>query len=373
MSNYDSSSFLNIEKPKGIERLSNLDILQGKPIPKIDRLRIMSDAQFEDFILEWTDGYLKDKTQEYSSVQQLGGAGDKGRDIVCFVNDERSICDYYQCKHYANALSPAQIYVELGKLCFYVFSNIISLPRKYYFVCPHGVGPKLNDLLADIKRCKEELYVNWDKYCLSGIRSEETPLTQDLKIFIDNIDFSIFDWLKPLELISQHEQTKYHASRFGGGLQKSRGKIPEASSSIIAEELNYTNQLFEVYSEKTGDNLTCKSDLTFYNELKDHFDESRNSFYSAESLKQFSRDNNSNSEEDFFEEFKDEVYTTIRNIARKDDSLGYDKVLNSTQAAINNQYSSNPLHQEIKAQDKEGTCHHLANENKVKWVKKKEL
>jgi hypothetical protein len=335
MSDTNSSLLLNVSKPKGIDRLTNLDVLQGKPIPKIDRLRIMSDSQFEDLILEWADGYLKEVTAEYHSVFQLGGSGDKGRDIVCFVDEAQTICDYYQCKHYASALSPSQVYVELGKLCFYVFNDTIPLPRKYYFVCPHAVGPSLNDLLADNKQCKNKLYENWESYCESGIRSLKTPLTAELKVFIDKIDFSIFDWLKPLELISQHEKTKYHASRFGGGLQKSRGKILKATETIDEDELNYTNQLFEVYSEKTGDEVKSKADLSSFNELKDHFDESRNSFYSAESLKQFSRDNNSNSEEDFFEEFKDEVYTTIRNIVRRDGDLGYNKVLDSTQAAIN--------------------------------------
>jgi hypothetical protein len=355
-----------LETPKGVKRLSNLEILQGKAITAIDRIKIMSPDEYEDFILEWVDGYLKN---EYHDVLQLGGAGDKGRDVIGYVDEGKTICDYYQCKHYQNQLSPASIYVELGKVLYYTYTGLIPVPRKHYFIAPKGEGPKLHDLLLKPEDLRKSLIKNWKEKCQTTISSPGNILLEgDFLDYINKFDFSIFGSQQPLKIIEQHMETVWHAGRFGGGLKKTRDKIPTADEQIKESELGYISQLFEVYSEKESAEIKTKSELAGKEELEDHFNESRNSFYSAESLMQFSRDNLPNGV-DVFDELKSEVHTTIKSIVRMNHDSGYTRLLNCTQAAINNQYSSNPLHAEIKAQDKEGTCHHLANENKVRWVR----
>lgn len=69
----------------------------GLPVPPIERVRLMSCQQWEEFILEWADS-LK---QKYARVERHGGAGDKGCDIVAFLDPANDApWDNYQCKQY---------------------------------------------------------------------------------------------------------------------------------------------------------------------------------------------------------------------------------------------------------------------------------
>ena len=54
----------------------------GSLIPALDRVKLFSPAEWEDFVREWADS-LRSK---YVAVLRAGGPGDKGRDIVAFVD-----------------------------------------------------------------------------------------------------------------------------------------------------------------------------------------------------------------------------------------------------------------------------------------------
>lgn len=82
-------SFVQLDKP-------HIDIeLYGTDtnIAPIDKVHIMDEDSFEQFTLEWLFGCKKSK---YSSIKRIGGAGDKGRDVVGYYSD--GTVDYYQCK-----------------------------------------------------------------------------------------------------------------------------------------------------------------------------------------------------------------------------------------------------------------------------------
>src|SRR5437899_9042667 len=91
-------------------------VAAGPVIPALDRLRLMSDKQWETFVLEWAYS-LKTK---YATVELCGGAGDLGRDVIgIVVVGQADPWDNFQCKHYDHALQPNDIWLELGKLCYY--------------------------------------------------------------------------------------------------------------------------------------------------------------------------------------------------------------------------------------------------------------
>jgi hypothetical protein len=100
-------------------------------------------------VLEWVHGYLRKK---YVEVQQRGSAGDKGRDIIAWI-DPPNVTPRrwvnYQCKHYKDPLTPTDIWVELGNLCYYTYRGDYSKPEKLYLVTHQGIGNKLADLLED--------------------------------------------------------------------------------------------------------------------------------------------------------------------------------------------------------------------------------
>jgi hypothetical protein len=104
-------------------------------------IQMYSPDEWEEFTEEWSKGF----DPPYHQVVRLGGAGDKGRDVVGYTGppqDGRTKWDSYQCKHYDHPLRPTDIYCELGKLCVYTHRGDFSIPRKYRFVAPKGAGTK---------------------------------------------------------------------------------------------------------------------------------------------------------------------------------------------------------------------------------------
>ena len=141
-------------------------------IPPIDKVHIMDEDSFEQFILEWIYGSKKDK---YDTISKIGGSGDKGRDIIASYSDGTK--DYYQCKHYSKALAPTDYYLELAKLCYYTYTNEIPMPKSYYIIASNDIGPGLQDLIDNPSSLLEALVGNWDNYCKTKItRSKEIIL-----------------------------------------------------------------------------------------------------------------------------------------------------------------------------------------------------
>ncbi|MGJ1233855.1 MULTISPECIES: ABC-three component system protein [Sphingobacterium] len=361
-------TFLEITRPKGKRRISTFEILSGAIVSPLDRMKTISEDDFEEMVLEWADDYLSKK---YPKVRQLGGAGDKGRDILGFLDDQKF--DIYQCKHYATKLAPTDIYKELGKLVYFTFKGDYSIPEKYYFVSPKGVGTTVFDMIQNPSDINQTLADNWDKYCRDDITKKESIILEgDFKTYVKSFNFSILDEIAPHELINQHAETRYHILRFGGGLKKFREIIPEATVEIQPKELVYTSQLFAVYSENIASSISSITELEAASvDLHNHFKEQRKSFYCAETLETFSRENFPEADPLPFEELKDEAYNiATTNLLCAMDKSGLERLLSVTKGVKQQSFASNPLFQEIKVQDKEGICHHLANEGKVQWVKK---
>ncbi len=356
---------LTPKKPESIGLLSNSDILFGTPIPAIDRLRLVSDSEFEDIIREWILGYC---STQYVQVVRASGANDKGRDVVGYFNSTGGY-DNYQCKHYDHPLHPSDVWKEIGKLCYYTFDGSYQLPRTYYFVSPQGVGPTLLTLLEKHQQLKIEFVKKWDDSCKNGIKSHvEIPLTKELREHIEKIDFSIFKHTDPQTLIEQHKKTNYYAARFGGGLKRRERPIIK---KLVDDEmkLRYVEQLFEAYSDYVKDNIQTISELLPSKELFDHFNRQRECFYWADALNQFSRDSLP-PENTCFEDLKEEIFQGVVDISNSIHQSGYENVQQTIQEAKRLTIQSNALIAVAQIQDKIGICHHLANENRLTWVRK---
>jgi hypothetical protein len=93
--------------------------VSGKLRPGVEIIRLFSTEEWEVFIQEWATS-LKTK---YAEVGRFGGAGDMGRDICAIYSSPAPGGDWdnYQCKHYDHPLAPSDVWVELGKLCYYTF------------------------------------------------------------------------------------------------------------------------------------------------------------------------------------------------------------------------------------------------------------
>lgn len=337
-------------------------VVAGLPIPPIERIRIFSARQWEEFVLEWADS-LRDT---YGRVDRCGGAGDMGRDVVAFDTSNNTVWDNYQCKHYKDPLTPSAVWVELGKLVYYTRHNEYTYPRRYVFVAPQGAGTTLSNLLRKPEKLKAQLIENWDKYCRTCVTSTEAvDLDDALRLYIDGLDFSIFDAVPPLQLIDQHAKTRWYATRFGGGLP-ARPAVEPPPATLAAHEVNYVRELLDAY----GDHLKCSigtvEDLASHGDVHGHFNDSRLEFYSAESLRVFSRDT---LPPGAFEHLQDEIHSGIRDEFRGVHADGYRRVMAVVKTARLLPITDHALKERLSQLDRGGICHQLANDKKVRWIK----
>ena len=334
----------------------------GVPVPPIKRIKFFSPDQWEDFVYEWVDN-LRSK---YSNVELCGGAGDMGRDVIAFHKDAPNLWDNYQCKHYNASIMPSNVWVEFGKLVYYTKKGEYSWPSSYFFVAPRGVGTTLSKLLKDPKKLRSELKNKWDQYCKDKITTEcSVVLDSALVKYIDTLDFSIFHAVQPLRMIDEHAKTRWHLARFGGGFPK-RPPIVETPVTPTKTELGYVAKLLEAYAEHTNTDVESHKVIPT-NDLNDHFSESRNQFYSAESLRLFSRDTLPSGE---FEKLQEEFFGGIMDEIRSNHSDGYLRVIAVVKLARLLQVSGHALNTALTQLDRAGICHQLANDNeKVRWVR----
>lgn len=334
----------------------------GQPVPALDRVRLFSDVQWEAFVLEWADS-LRDS---YHRVERCGGAGDMGRDVVGLVTRGQEVWDNYQCKHYKEPLQPNHVWVELAKLAYHSMRSAFSWPRRYVFVAPQGAGTKLSNLLRKPDRLREDLFASWDAYCRNSItKAHPVELDSALRSHIEGSDFSIFEAIPPLRIIEGHAKTRWHVARFGGGLPQRPAPIVPPTDPT-GGETRYVQELLNAYSDYLKRPVTSPADLAITDDLRGHYADSRLEFYSAESLRTFSRDTLPPGE---FENLQGEVESGIRDDVRGDHADGYRRVLAVVKTARTLALSGHSLHGRMSIRDRGGICHQLANDQRVKWVK----
>jgi hypothetical protein len=161
-----------------------LGLGQGLPVAPLDRLASFSAGDFERFTLEWASGYLAVKVPGIVEVQQRGGAGDKGRDVIAWLDpntEPNRRWSLYQCKHYGSALGTGTAAAEIGKVLFYSYRADYSFPHEYHFVTHKGVTSPFQDLLDEPEKLRKFVIDSWDKYIRKEIRKEPVDLTPELK------------------------------------------------------------------------------------------------------------------------------------------------------------------------------------------------
>ncbi|OQW47926.1 MAG: hypothetical protein A4S09_14105 [Proteobacteria bacterium SG_bin7] len=354
-------STVDIPAPDAAPNLTNQEILTGKVVPALDRLKIISADDWQNVIYEWVHGYLKSK---YQSVNRCGGSGDFGRDVIGQIDQTK--WDNYQCKHYDHALAPSDIWVEIGKLIYHVSEGNITPPENYFFIAPQGCGKSLLDLLNKPEDLRKKLTENWEKHCQKKITSKKEVHLDALKTAVDGFDFSIFSSVGPLDLLEQHGQTRWYAARFGGGLKK-RPPSEAAPAEIATKEVRYVEQLYAAYSDRVKKNVSSRSDLDVYKELLEHFNRQRTHFYEAESLKKFARD--SLPDGGYYEDLLSQFYDGVIDILSKTHQDGYEKLIEVVQVAQQLNLGGHILISVLRVGDRAGVCHQLANEDRLKWVK----
>ncbi len=333
-------------------------------IPPIDKVRVMDEDSFEQFTQEWLYGCKK---SIYSSIKRIGGAGDKGRDIVAYYTD--GSVDYYQCKHYNTALAPSNYYLELGKLCYYTYKKEIPMPKKYYIIASNDVGVSLQDLLDNPVNLCSSLIKNWDTYCKTKItKNTEVMLDKALSSYINSFNFKIVRTYPIAQIIDEYLDTIYGNIRFGGR-KLSMPLTILSDETIEPTELTYITELLKAYSEELGVKIDTVESLREYDYYFKHFNRQRKDYYSVETIRRFVRDTLTDSRQ--FDLLKEEIYNGIIDTHEQKYDNGYKRLVADLQQAVQTNTSKCLLDSKIHCignSERKGTCHILVNDNRLRWV-----
>lgn len=347
------------DPPEPIAPLTSSVAAAGLPITAMDRLKLMSPSDWEDFVLEWAHS-LKG---QYARVDRAAGAGDQGIDVMAFVSEaETDPWDNYQCKHLDQSLAPHHVLPEIGKVAYHIFVGHYSIPRRYHFVAPRGAGNKLSRLLRNPDELKASVLEHWDSSCRAAIQATPVELTPELRAHIESLDFSIFSAVPPLRLLEQHAATRWHIARFGGGLPP-RPEALKPPAEVTAREATYVRALLDAYEDRLGIAIAGSSDVRDAGSAS-HLMRSRREFYSAESLREFSRDNVPAGS---YEALVDEVYDGVIDVLEMDHADALARVLRVVAQAKALALTSNALMTVTHAVDRGGMCHQLANDQRLTW------
>lgn len=347
--------------------LSASQSLVGVPVTPLQRLRIMSPQDWEEFILEWADSIRS----KYTDVHRCGGAGDLGRDIIGFKNgvNPQSAWDNYQCKHYGQPLAVADVVAEVGKLLYHASQGEFTLPDEYSFLAPHGPSTALIKVLQK-ETLKQELLDRWDKLCATSIKKDATITLASITPTIEAYNFASVRVIPPLCIIEGHQATKYYVFRFGGGLPSRTLPIPKPPATLLPNEHTYIKKLLDAYEDDRQTKFPTIDDVQANApDLGKHLDRSREQFFSAEDLRTTTRDN---IPPGTYEHLQTEIFDGIQDVYdNPKHTSGYERVKESVREARIIQITGNPLVGVMHTNDRAGICHQLANDDKLTWVHEK--
>ena len=257
--------------------------------------------------------------------------------------------------------------IEFGKLCYYTYIGEYAVPNKYYIVASNGIGQSLRKLIEHPKQINTELINTWDEKCgkKRQIIAEGIKMTDSLRKYIEEFDFSIVSDIAPITLLDEFSKSPWYKYHFGGGIKK-RPTFEKPSEQLKKSEktMPYVKQLLKVYSKEAGQVYETQEDLKNNQKLYKHFMRQREGFFSAQSLKRFARDELLN--EDSYNSLKGQVEFGIMDVYENEYSSELERVKETTKQANSLGISCEEI-KDVTIYDKTGMCHELVNDEKIIW------
>lgn len=335
-------------------------------VPPSSLVRHFSPDQWEKFIEEACWQRKLSSGASYQAVKQLGGAGDGGRDVEARLVPTLAVgqWDLYQAKHYSAGITPSEFFPELAKFFLQLVAGTYPAPREYLLCAPRGVGNDLHNLLSKPAEFKLRFLDAWAAG-KTGLQGRSAELTPPVRSLIDAYDFSTIIECRLRDLLAWHSLNRaQHFELFG--IEAERGDDPSAPALPTTAEQIYVEELRRLYEEHAGRPMTL-DDLLQEQRYEEHLQGHRALFYSAEGLKMFSRDLYG---EDEFNALLEKVLIGVRpSINSLRHKSGEERLDAGLAAVAGLKVNDSVLSPRLRPGDLPGTCHHLANQGKLKWVK----
>lgn len=150
-------------------------------------------------------------------------------------------------------------------------------------------------------------------------------------------------------------------------------EVPVPKKATGDEQI-YIDELYRAYGDAEGKNDFSEADLNSYPDYMDDLDDRRIDFYAAETIRRGVRELKGAELSDQFDVLKNETYKNVQDTARRRHDNGYECMLAVMEQAvtapvINYLLSASPHW--ISGSIKKGVCHHLVNDKKLVWVRKR--
>lgn len=346
-------------------RKNRFEVKRGAVPPSSLVLHFSAD-QWEKFIEEACRQRKLPNGASYVTVKQLGGAGDGGRDIEARLVSALAVgqWDLYQAKHYQAGIKPSEFFPELAKFFLQLVAGTYPAPRQYLLCAPRGVGNDLHNLLSKPAEFKLRFLDDWTAG-RTGLQGRSAELTLAVRSIIAAYDFSTIIECQLRDLLAWHALNRgQHFELFG--IEAERGDDPSAPALPTTAEQVYVEELRRLYEEHAGQPMTL-DDVLQEQHYEEHLQGHRALFYCAEGLKMFSRDLYG---EDEFDALLEKVLVGVRPSVNSLRHKSGEERLDAGLAAVAGlKVNDSVLSPRLRPGDLPGTCHHLANQGKLKWVK----
>lgn len=336
-------------------------VLDGPPVSPAGRIRLYSPDEWEEFIREWATAVEED----YVQIKLMGGAGDRGTDIVGFKTDRQfeGPWDCFQAKHYEKALGLSVAAAEMLKVFVSVIEGAYSLPDTYQFLAPKGLSTAFNMLISNPTKLRNEFLTS----IVAGkpLAKKLAPATlEKVRTLAAGSDFAMFRSVELLDVLSAHSRTRWYAARFATALP-ARGVSETPPKEYTSGEARFLQQLLAVYTERHPNEITSLDSVAGVPKMSRHLQQQRVRFFRAESLKAYSA---GAVPPGTFERLQDDIHSGVVDIAQSDHPDGYTR-LNQVLTQVGSlDLNRHKLIDVTDIEDRKGVCHQLANDDRLTWV-----
>ena len=192
-----------------------------------------------------------------------------------------------------------------------------------------------------------------------------------VRIFLDIINASSVSQTVPkpdidLELINEIEQKIKSLPR------PTNVPVPATATD---DEQKYINELYLAYADAEGLSAFSEDDLSSFPDYAEDLDERRIDFYAAETIRRGVLELGSGKLSDQFNVLKGETFDGVKDTAKRTHPNGFDHMLAVMEQAVNapvKNYLLSASPYWISGKIKKGVCHHLVNDGKLVWVKRRQ-
>lgn len=154
-------------------------------------------------------------------------------------------------------------------------------------------------------------------------------------------------------------------------------QLPEPESvpvpdKITADESKYIHELFLAYGDAEQINDFSEDHLVNFSDYQEDLQDRRIDYFAAETIQRSVLEIDVRNQ---FDILKEETLSGVKDTMKKRHDNGYERMLSVMEMAAQlptpQSYFLGISSNWISSKIKKGVCHHLVNDNKLKWVKKK--